>query len=108
MNLHDGLAALPPREREEFCRRVLDSLSDLVERRAPDEFCRRVEAIFGGSVPFRVLCDTLHETINLAHACGEDSAATLDERAFDLCVERVRRRVEPSRNGLTDARPQHP
>lgn len=78
-----------------LCREVMNSLSDLVEGRAPAELCQRVDEYLEGCQPYRAYRDTLEATIRLAREAGDSRgpANDRDARAFEECVERVRARL---------------
>ena len=81
--------------RQEFCRQVLESLSDLIEGEAPEELCREVDRVLGDCRPFLAFRSTLERTIRLTGELREPEAATgLDEEAFRGCVERVREKLQ--------------
>ncbi|RMG45171.1 MAG: hypothetical protein D6718_08155 [Acidobacteria bacterium] len=82
-------------ERIAFCRRVMESLSDLVEGEAPPDLCEQVADLLADCQPFHAYKNTLEATIRLLRECGERGPA--DPGAEDLlerCIERARRRIE--------------
>lgn len=90
------LESMDPESRRRFCREVLESLSDLVEGEAPEDFCRRVDDLLGDCGPFQAFRRTFETTIRLANGLGEAGSLpeASDEAAFRRCVERARRRLE--------------
>jgi len=92
----DRLAALPEPERRDFCRRVMESLSDLVDGSAAPDWRDQVEDVLGDANGFQALCDTLKEVVSLARECGDEAAAGVDETALKRAVERVRSRLLPT------------
>jgi hypothetical protein len=84
------LEELSPEQRRVFCQHVLESLSDLVEGQAHADLARSAQRLLGDRAGFRVLCETLAETIDLARECGEEALARIDDDSFRRCVDRVR------------------
>jgi hypothetical protein len=81
--------------RQEFCRRVLESLSDILEGEAPEDFCREVDEVLGECQPYQAFRSTLEETIRLTRGLADgENAHGIDEDAFQKCVEKVRGRLE--------------
>jgi hypothetical protein len=94
MDDRHSMAEMSARERREFCSRVIEELSDLVEGSASREFAARVEACLGAEIGYRTLCRTLVDTIGLAAECGECGDRLIDEASFQHCVERARQRLK--------------
>ena len=88
------LSELSARERREFCRRVIEALSELVEGTASPELTAQVETLLSRQTGYRALCQTLADTIGLAAECGECSERLVDEPSFQRAVERVRQRLK--------------
>jgi hypothetical protein len=84
------LRALPEEERRQFCRQVLEHLSELVEGEAEPDLCARVESILGDCASFLALRNTLEATIRLSNDLGEEAPCAADEEAFQRCVENVK------------------
>lgn len=86
------LASMDPESRRRFCREVLESLSELVEGEAPEDFCRRVDEILGDCEPFQAFRRTFEATIRLSNRLGEKDELPegFDEAAYRRCVERAR------------------
>lgn len=92
-----SLATLTEGERRDFCRRVLDSLSDLVDGTASPGWQQRVATLLGGSHDFRALCDTLKEVVTLSRECGDEAIAAIDDAALERAVRRARERLSKER-----------
>lgn len=92
-----ALTTLTEAERRDFCRRVFDSLSDLVDGAATPGWQPRVVEMLGASHDFRALCDTLKEVVTLSRECGDEAAAAIDDAALDRVVRRVRERLSKER-----------
>lgn len=91
------LASMDPESRRRFCREVLESLSDLVEGEAPEDFCRRVDELLGDCEPFQAFRRTFEATIGLTRELGRQAELPEgfdDEALYRRCVERVRERLE--------------
>jgi predicted anti-sigma-YlaC factor YlaD len=89
------LLALPAAEREAFCRRVVENLSDLMEGEAPEDLCRRVQEVLADCPPYLALHNTLATTVELLAQCHEPGpeVPALEEAAFRRCVEAARQRL---------------
>lgn len=88
----NALAAMDPESRRRFCREVLESLSDLVEGEAEEDFCRRVDEILGDCQPFQAFRNTFEATIDLTRQLGGDALPCgFDEDGYRRCIERARR-----------------
>ena len=83
----EALAAMDPENRQQFCRQVLEGLSELVEGDAPEDFCSRVDELLGDCASYLAMRNTLEATIEMTHGLGTE---VLDDDVFARCVERVR------------------
>ena len=90
------LDEMDPERRREFCREVLESLSELVEGEAPEDLCRRVDDLLGDCQPFQAFRRTFETTIRLSGELGARRSLpeSFDEAAFRRCVEGVRSRLD--------------
>lgn len=87
---------MDPEARAEFCREVMERLSDLVEDDAPEDLCARVAELMVDCQPFQAYRNTLERTIDLAAEVGRSDASQrmVDAEAFDRCIDRVRQRLD--------------
>lgn len=96
----DRPALLDPGDKRRFCRQVLESLSDLIEGEAPEDFCRQVDRVLGECEPYLAYRATLEETVRMARQLGRPVAASeTDEELYLRCVEKVRQRLEAGTDG---------
>lgn len=92
MAARPALERLPPAERADFCREVMERLSDLIEGEAPEELCARVEELLGDCEPFQAYRNTLEETIRLARECARRGPATHETARVEALLEKVKAR----------------
>ena len=91
-----ALETMDPESRREFCRAVLESLSDLVEGEAPEDLCRTVDKLLGDCRPFQAFRNTFEATIRAVGELGREDELPepFDEAGYRRCVERVRKALE--------------
>ena len=88
------LEALSAEERHDFCRQVLESLSDIVAGDAPEAFCRDVDRLLGDCRPYLAFRATLEETIRATRELAALEPSGIEEKRFQHCIDEVRRALD--------------
>ena len=84
------LDSLSADQRHEFCRRVLENLSDIVDGEAPDALCREVDDLLGDCRPYIAFRATLEETIRATRELATVEPTGIEEARFQHCIDEVR------------------
>ena len=87
-----ALEAMPPEARKQFCKQVLESLSDLVNGEAPEDFCSRVDEILGDCESYLAFRRTFETTIDLTRELGS-RPSSFEDMVYERCLGKVRRKL---------------
>lgn len=87
-----ALEAMAPEARRQFCKQVLEGLSDLVDGEAPEDFCTRVDEILGDCRSYLAFRKTFETTIDLTRELAA-VRPRFEEAVYDRCLSKVRRKL---------------